>query len=163
MPLIGRDNVDRAIAELVERKNQQVRAIFFQGLQNIQLGTPVAASAPGIVGGRTRNNWYFSVGMPSSNSTTAISGNSLSLSELPIDVLGKTMYFTNNSPNIESLEYGYYPDPVINGTRINRSGTRENPITPIYEKRSIGGFSRQAVGGWVRTEIHSVRNAIRSV
>jgi hypothetical protein len=60
---------------------------------------------------------------------------------------------TNNLPYIEVIEYGRYPDPVKLGTRVNQTGSRQNPIKPIYEKMSKSGYSKQAPSGMVRVNI----------
>ncbi len=68
--------------------------------------------------------------------------------------------FTNNMPYAVVIEYGLYPDPVKNGTRINKSGTRKNPITPIYKKFSKSGYSKQASSGIVRVNIARMNRLI---
>ena len=56
--------------------------------------------------------------------------------------MGETLYFYNNMPYAEVVEYGNYPDPVDQGTYNKR---REK-----YEIRSDKGFSKLAPEGMVR-------------
>ena len=59
-----------------------------------------------------------------------------------LNPMGETLYFYNNLPYAEVVEYGNYPDPVEKGTYNKR---REK-----YEIRSAGGFSKLAPEGMVR-------------
>lgn len=124
MPLHGRGNLDKAIDNLVYEKDKQLKGIFFTGLQNIQLGTPVDTGA-------ARNNWFFSENSPSNEMTSKASGNNINIDEFPDVVANTGLYFTNNLPYIIPLEYA--------------------------------GHSGQAPSGWVRTEIHFMRKAIRNI
>lgn len=151
MPLIGRENFKKLTDQGYESANNEVRSVYFSGLFNIIKGTPVDE-------GRARNNWFLSVGTPSSNSTTSKSeglSTIRSLRTMPNRVFNRKIYFTNNLPYIETLEYGGYPDPVKLGTYNKKSKK--------YEKRSIGGFSKQAKVGWVRVILIKMRNKIRAL
>ena len=152
MPLIGRVNLDLAIADLVGVANDDVRGVYLAGLKNIVQGTPADS-------GRARNNWFLSVGAPSNKITTSSSvggGGSLSqASKTPKDVLNNTIFFTNNLPYIGVLEYGGFPSPVENGSYIKRSKS--------FEILSINGFSKQAPNGWVRKTVIQMQNKIRSL
>ena len=152
MPLIGRVNLDLAIADLVGVANDDVRGVYLAGLKNIVQGTPADS-------GRARNNWFLSVGAPSNKITTSSSvggGGSLSqASKMPKDVLNNTIFFTNNLPYIGVLEYGGFPSPVEKGSYIKRSKT--------FEILSINGFSKQAPNGWVRKTVIQMQNKIRSL
>jgi len=55
-----------------------------------------------------------------------------------------TITFSNSSPGIKSLEFGLYPNPPKMGS-YNKYSLKEDK----YEKRSSGGFSRQAPQGIV--------------
>jgi hypothetical protein len=57
---------------------------------------------------------------------------------------GGSLYLFNNSPQARVIEYGGYPNPVKKGTYRKGRG---------YEKRSSGGFSRQAPQGIVRKNL----------
>jgi hypothetical protein len=70
------------------------------------------------------------------------SGNNTDVEKMPKSVLGKRLFYTNNLPYINVLEYGGFPG---NG-----------PKTAL-------GYSDQAVGGWVRVEMHKMRKAIRGI
>jgi hypothetical protein len=74
---------------------------------------------------------------------------------MPQSVLGKSLYFTNNAPAINILEYGGFPTPVKKGSYIKRSKS--------FEILSIRGFSKQAPNGWVRATLIAMRNKIRSL
>ena len=74
---------------------------------------------------------------------------------MPQKVLNNKMFFTNNLPYIETLEYGGYPSPVKKGTW--------NKKKKAYEIRSSGTFSDQAVGGWVRKTLRVMAKKIRSL
>lgn len=127
-----------------ERLNKNLRGVFLSGLQNIISETPADT-------GRTRNNWFGSVGVSSGKSTTLTSGNTIA--KLPKWVLGKKLFYTNNMPNILTLEYGGFPDPVKNGSWIDGS----------YQKLSQGGFSKQAPNGMVRVNLIRMQNKIRAL
>jgi hypothetical protein len=110
--------------------------------------------------GRARANWFATGKMPSVRKTddqdTSKDGKDTANKAKDITLLLKDwseFNLTNNLPYIRPLEFGLYPKPPKNGTRINESGTRQNPIKPIYEIRSVLGFSSQAVGGMVRISI----------
>lgn len=98
MPLRGLDNVKKAIDDLTIDTNDRVRGVIFQTLGNIQRGTPVDS-------GRARNNWFASIGAPSSETTEALTGNEISINDIPNFVIGKKVFFTNNLGYIERLEY----------------------------------------------------------
>ena len=57
MPLQGLDNVKKMIAKNKKEANDNIRAIYFNGLSNMIKGTPVDE-------GRARNNWFLSAGIP---------------------------------------------------------------------------------------------------
>ena len=164
MPLKGRSNVDKAIAMIQAGANDDVKGVYLAGMKNMIEGTPART-------GGTRNSWQLSVGSPrfvynestgsaekatpSKGSTSGASKSIMSaVNDMPDNVLGKTLYFTNGSPAIHSLEYGGYPDPVALGTWIDGK----------YQKLSRGGYSKQTKpGGWVRKNLKLMRNKIRSL
>lgn len=146
MPLIGRENVDKAIVELTKQTNNNLREIYFHGLSKMMIGTPVDT-------GRARSNWFLTTGIPS-NSTTPSKSRKENI-DLPKNILGKKIYFTNNLPYIGALEYGGYPSPVKNGTWNKKRGS--------FEIRSISGFSDQAPKGWIRIELIKMRNKIKAL
>lgn len=150
MPLLGLDKYQQAVDALIESKNQRVKAVYIQGLSAIASGTPVDE-------GFARNNWVLSENAPSSSETKSASiGGAKSLAQIkkmPADVLSKTIYYTNNTPYINKLEYGGYPNPT-NGTPLKGGG---------FDKHTVNGFSDQAPSGWVRSEILSMRKALRAI
>ena len=140
MPLKGRKNVDLAIEKRYLAANDDVRGVYLQGLYNVVLGTPVDE-------GRARNNWFLTVGVASGNSTTSKSkGLSAirSIRQMPKRVMNQKIFFTNNLPYIETLEYGGYPKPSKG-------------------KKTAGGYSKQAPGGWVRTTLKAMAKKIRAL
>lgn len=148
MPLIGRAKVDKAILATVEAANDNLIGVYFAGLANIIQETPVDE-------GRARNNWFLTVGNPSSSTTTSkgSASSARQLSKMPEYVIGKKLYFSNNLPYISTLEYGGYPSPVEKGSWVDGK----------YQKLSEGGFSKQAPNGWVRATLIRMKNKIRSL
>lgn len=140
MPLLGKEKFKKLTNEGYERINNDLRGVYFQGLSNIVRGTPVDE-------GRARNNWFLTVGAPSGKTTTSKAkglGALRQLRQMPKRVLNRKIFYTNNLPYIETLEYGGYPDP-------NKG------------EKTTGGFSKQAPGGWVRGVLIAMRNKIRAL
>ena len=138
MPLVGLKRVKVAVKAVDKPLNNQLRGIMLQGLGNIAEGTPIDQ-------GRAGSNWFLKVGSPSAEVTDDTSGNP-HLETMPEWVLGKKLYYTNNLPYINALEYGGY------------RGVGEKTIA------SAGGiYSKLAIGGWVRTELMIMRAGIRKI
>jgi len=140
MPLIGLDGVELMLLENSRRLNTRIRGVFLSGLSAVIKATPVDE-------GRARNNWFLTTGSPfngafSRGPSSSGATSSSSLNTMPAEVLNQKVYFTNNLPYIETLEYGGYPNPS--------SGTKTS-----------GGFSKQAPGGFVRKQIIRMKNKIR--
>lgn len=151
MPLIGREKVTKMTEDYYLRVNNDLRGVYFTGLFNIVKGTPVDE-------GRARNNWFLSIGAPSSNTTTSKAkglGAIRELQQLPKRILNNKVFYSNNLPYIETLEYGGYPDPVKVGSLDVKSKK--------FVKKSSGGFSKQAPGGWVRGTLIAMQNKIRAL
>jgi len=151
MPLIGRDKVDKAIEARYLKANDDLLKIYLRGMANIIKDTPVDK-------GTARNNWFFSIGAPSSAITTSSSNGLATIRELrkvPKRVLNRKLYLTNNLPYIGVLEYGGYPSPVKKGSYIKS--------LKKYQKLSSGGFSLQAPGGWVRKALMTMQSDIRKL
>lgn len=68
-------------------------------------------------------------------------------------ISSKSLYLFNNSPYGKVVEYGGYPTPVKNGSFNWRTGR--------FEKRSRGGYSKQAPRGMVRINVIRYKNRIR--
>ena len=106
----------------------------------IVLKTPVDS-------GRARANWFPSLDAPSNTvstrvdptGTTAISA----AQGIAKEAAGRVFYLSNNLPYIRHLEYGLYGNP---------QGSANGPKT-------VGGFSKQAPAGMVRTTINEVVRA----
>ena len=150
MPLLGLDKYQQAVDALIEVKNKQVKAVFIQGLTNIAIGTPVDE-------GFARNNWFLSENAASDatvdNESKSGANSLLQLDKIPANVLGIKLYYTNNTPYINKLEYGGYPNPT-DGTPLKGGG---------FDKHTVNGFSDQAPTGWVRSEILIMRQALRAI
>jgi hypothetical protein len=139
MPLEGLDDVKKAMRKRKRELNLSLKGIYLQGLGNISIGTPIDE-------GRTANNWFLTTGSPFGGTTTLTSGNNSFSERMPKSVLGKRIFYTNNMPNILTLEYGGYPG-----------------VGPKTAAGAGGIYSDQAVGGWVRAELLTMRKAIRSI
>ena len=147
MPIKGMDNVKKAMAKTKSDSNVRLYALFFDGLSEIIKETPVDT-------GRVRNSWFLTKGQPFSLSSgrsedKSGSGSISSLSTMPDKVLNNKIYFTNNMPYIETLEFGGYPNPS--------AGTKTS-----------GGYSKQLIPfntpkGWVRSNIIRMANKVRSI
>ena len=152
MPLQGLDAVKKMIAENKKQANNDIRGVYFSGLRAIVKQTPVDE-------GRARNNWFLSTGTPFSlagrEQNTGGNGSYRSISQMPDWVLNKKVFFSNNLPYIGVLEYGGYPSPVKLGSLDVKSKQ--------YVKKSSGGFSKQAPGGWVRTTLIAMANKVRKL
>lgn len=101
MPLIGNKDTKKMTAPLLVQANNDIRGIYLAGLKNIVEGTPVDS-------GRARNNWFLSVDYPSENTTDSISTDSNSVRQaksLPKSIFNKRIFFSNNLPYINRLEY----------------------------------------------------------
>lgn len=97
--------------------------------------------------GRARANWFPSLDSPIATTTekTDKSGQQLIAATRPLaqQAAGRVFYLSNNLPYIRHLEYGLYGKPP---------GSANGPKT-------IGGFSKQAPAGMVRTTINEVVRA----
>ncbi len=135
MPLRGLGGARRAMDRAVDRMNGDLHAKYTKTLRNVILQTPADT-------GRARNGWILTVGSPSSGVTRGPnqsgSGSLASLSTMPNDVLGKSIYLTNATPYIQTLEYGRYPSPVQKGSWISDGAGGGH-----YEILSRDGWSKQ--------------------
>tara|TARA_R110002153_G_C13252721_1_gene491759 strand:- start:125 stop:571 length:447 start_codon:yes stop_codon:yes gene_type:complete len=145
MPLEGLGNVKKAINQIEVNANRDIKAMYFLGLRVIIMATPVDE-------GRVRNNWFLTVGSASGSSGRAKdkggNGSMSSLSDIPSWILNKEIFFTNNIPYIETLEYGGYPNPSKG-------------------KKTTSGYSNQlrpfkSPKGWVRATLINMADKIRA-
>tara|TARA_R110000744_G_scaffold14616_4_gene41440 strand:- start:127 stop:630 length:504 start_codon:yes stop_codon:yes gene_type:complete len=145
-------DVKKFADSFIDGAEEAVRSTTIKLFSAIIQATPVDE-------GRARGNWFTTGETPSARVDENIIDKSGKKAEnqakSTITKLTNWDVFTltNNLPYITTLENGGYPDPVKNGTRINATGTRKNPITPIYEKRSKSGYSKQSPNGMVRVNI----------
>ncbi len=97
--------------------------------------------------GRARANWFPSLDAPSnaiSTRTDASGGTAINAAQgIAKEAAGRVFYLSNNLPYIRHLEYGLYGNPP---------GSANGPKT-------VGGFSKQAPAGMVRTTINEVVRA----
>ena len=152
MPLQGLDEVKKMIAANKKKRNLDLRGVYFSGLRAIIKQTPVDE-------GRAKNNWFLTVGMPSGlvgrGDNQGGNDSYVSISKMPPYILNKKVYFTNNLPYIEALEYGGFPDPVKKGSYVKK--------TKSYQKLSSGGFSNQAPGGWARGTLIAMQTKVKEL
>ena len=149
MPLIGLDKIEKAIDNIVLEENKRVKAIYTKHLSAIITMTPVHFKD----GGRLRNNWFLTTRAPSKSKRGPNSRGSASYSSLgkmPDYILDKTIYFTNNMPYANVVEYGGYVKNPKYGTWTG-SG---------FQKLSQSGYSKQAPNGMVRINLVKMRNKL---
>ena len=146
MPIKGMKEVKRAIAKNKKQANKDIKGVYFEGLRVVIMATPRDE-------GRAINNWFLTNGSPSGlvgrADDKAGGGSEASLMSMPPNVLNKKIYFTNNLPYINPLEYGGYPNPSKG-------------------KKTTGGYSNQlrpfkTPKGWVRATLISMANKIREL
>ena len=104
MPLIGRKKLSATIQQVAYvETNDNIKGVYLAGLTNIVAGTPADT-------GRARNNWFLTVGSPSSKGTVieskSGSNSNNQLDKMPDRVLNKKLYYTNNLDYIVGLEMG---------------------------------------------------------
>ena len=143
--LIGRKKLDLAIKERIENLNKGLKSIYFKTLADIVEMTPADT-------GRARQGWFLTVNNP----TSSIAGGGVSqLTKMPKNVLGKKIYFTNNTSYINVLEYGGFPSPVKKGSY--------DKISKSYIKLSANGFSKQAPNGFVRVNLKKAQMRVKQL
>ena len=143
MPLQGREKVKKMTEDHYLKVNDELRKIALKGFRNIIKGTPVDT-------GRARNNWFLTIVTPSAK---VVNGEGFPAKpKIPKRVLNNKLFFTNNLPYIEVLEYGGYPKQDLSaGPTVSKT------------RKTSGGFSIQAPGGWVRKELIDMSNKIRAI
>ena len=149
MPLIGLDKIEKAIDNIVLEENKRVKAIYTKHLSAIITMTPVHFKD----GGRLRNNWFLTTRAPSKSKRGPNSRGSASYSSLgkmPDYILDKTIYFTNNMPYANVVEYGGYVKNPKYGTWTGLG----------FQKLSQNGYSKQAPNGMVRINLVKMRNKL---
>jgi hypothetical protein len=159
MPLIGDKELKKRLRKIKVDANKKLIAIYTQGLKNIVAPSPVHFKD----GGSFKNGWFLSVGVPFSlkagrDEDRAGSGSYASIETMPKWILNKKIYYTNNTPQANVIEYGGFTNPVKLGTN-----TSETKGEPNYQKLSANGFSRQAPNGVVRTELKKMKARIKKL
>lgn len=104
MPLIGREKLSAAMQQVAYvETNDNIKGVYLAGLTNIVAATPADT-------GRARNNWFLTVGSPSSKDTVVESKSGsesiIQLDKMPKNVLNKKLYYTNNLDYIVPLSKG---------------------------------------------------------
>jgi hypothetical protein len=102
MALKGIASLQKALSEIDEQQNKKLKGIFLQGLGNIASGTPVDE-------GRARSNWFLTVGSATTEKTQQENGDP-HLGKMPNRVLGVRLFYSNNMPYINRLEYDGHSD-----------------------------------------------------
>lgn len=134
--------------DAMDAYNRAVRKTTVRSWADVILRTPVGSvKVAGSHPGRTRNNWFVgtSVTNRTSDKPQAKDGSYVE-SRVPRQVIGTRLFLYNNMPNALVLEYGGYPNPPKQGSRLKRGG---------YEIRSINGYSKQAPQGMMRVGLAS--------
>lgn len=137
-------NFAREISAFGVKTKEQMDFFVFTICMDITNG--VVLKTP-VDSGRARANWFPSLDAPSnavSTRTDATGGTSIAAAQgIAKEAAGRVFYLSNNLPYIRHLEYGLYGTPP---------GSANGPKT-------IGGFSKQAPAGMVRTTINEVVRA----
>ena len=146
MPIKGMAEVKKMIAANKKKTNEDIKSLYFVGLRTIIKASPVEE-------GRAKNNWFLTVGNPSGlvgrSGDKEGGGSESSLMTMPEYVLNKKIYFTNNLPYIETLEYGGYPNP---SSGDKTTGGYSTQLTPFKSPK-----------GWVRATLIGVANEIKKL
>ena len=87
--------------------------------------------------GRLKNNWFPSVNKGSNETTESTSDQVMARVEALRFKLGDTLYFTNNLPYAEKIEFGLYPSPSKTGKTVGG-----------YSVKSPQGMCRKNVIKW---------------
>ncbi len=149
----------KAVADFaiqVEESNERiVKGTTMALFRAVILGSPVDT-------GRFRANWFLGgiVASPLQTNRLDKSGtktvNKMQAGIQNTEGLPEEFSLTNNLPYSEVIELGEYPSPVEKGTRI----PKEFGGKATFEKRSQGGFSKQAPQGVVRVNALRFENLL---
>lgn len=135
-------DLDAVLNELgvkaIAKANKGVKASAVELFRRVIKETPVDT-------GRARGNWFTTFGSPSNKTAGNRLPENPAIKMRSFDLIKRrNWYLTNNLPYIHALEYGEYPNPPKKGTYTKGKG---------YEKRSRGGYSKQAPNGMVRKNL----------
>lgn len=118
--------------------------------------TPVGDFDPKHAG-TAKANWILSSGAPSTKvykvKKPTRDRSSLRFPVSPKLILSRRWFLSNNLDYIGVLEYGGYPKTV-------KKGTYNKPLDK-WQKRSSGGFSKQAPKGMVRRNVSRFKYALQ--
>ena len=131
--------------EVQEADEKIIKGVTVALFRAVILSSPVDT-------GRFRANWFLG-GIVASNLQTTRkdkSGtdtiNKMASGVNQTEGIPEEFSLTNNLPYSEVIEFGQYPNPVKQGTKIPKKYGGK----ATYEKRSAGGFSKLAPKGVVR-------------
>ena len=102
----------------------------------VGLSTDIIMDTP-VLSGRLRNNWFPSVNQGTDKTTKYAGKEGVAATSRVSAIrfkLGDTLYFTNNLPYAEKIEFGLYPSPSKTG-------------------KTVGGYSVKSPQGMVRKNI----------
>jgi len=134
-------------------------------LVSMKVGTAVVPATPADKG-ITRNNWFASIMAPSEETTSdADPSGSQAISRVnetakSWDPTKGPMYITNNRPAAVVMELGLYPNPPKLGTYLRRGQAKRGRVGPGYFKFSVGGFSEEALRGFVDVTLNALRGEL---
>jgi hypothetical protein len=138
-------DVDKAMKKMLENADEKIMRAANTAVKKtaIKAWGDIIKMTP-VDTGRARNNWF--IGTTVGNETAGAGNKDASYvaQNLPKQVIGTTLYFYNNLPYINKLEFGGYPKNVKKGTRLKGGG---------HEVKTAGGYSKQAPKGMVRASL----------
>lgn len=151
------DAIDDFVLAVDQANENVVKSVTIAVFRNIIFASPVGtlAGETSASNGRFRANWFLGGAVPSSSSTEStdksgsLTVNKMAAGVQAFDGLPEGFTLTNNLPYSEVIEFGDYPNPVKLGTKTSKKGTKPAK----YEKRSSGGYSKQAPQGVVRVNM----------
>lgn len=129
--------------DFVRDANIRLKSAVTETFGDIIEQTPIGINE---TAGKTRGSWFLSrrkterIGRKNKSK-----GRGYIKKALPRKIFGKRFFLYNNSPHINTLEFGGYVKNPKRGT-YNKSTRR-------YEIRSKDGFSKQAPAGMVRKNV----------
>lgn len=115
---MGYTNLNKFINEIEDAsKRQQVEFSLFLVREGFDLLRRIVQKTP-VQTGRTQGNWQITVNRPADtvlDRTHASGPHSDAMSTLPAVKMGETVWFSNNVPWIERLEYEAWSKQAPNG------------------------------------------------
>jgi hypothetical protein len=149
------DGVARHTIKTDRELERIARGVVFELFKRVILKTPVDT-------GRARGNWSTSVGAapsnaPVTNATDKSGAGAIGkVASLAVSFpMGETVWVANNLPYIMHLEYGLYPNPPKRGSWDKKA--------QAYVIKTVGGYSKQAPQGMVRTTALEFNGIVRGL